>query len=167
MGKLHDLIVNTDRYKASLNQFFLDMTSWKKFTPGVPLTWERVQFGIATRDDVPQTRGLYVFTLESGVAGLPQHGYILYVGITGNTSAATLRSRYAQYLRHLANEDGRPLVYYMLAKWSENLIFNFVPVPDTTVDLAAIEKSLLDSVMPPVNTADFDADILAMKKAAF
>jgi hypothetical protein len=55
----------------------------------------------------------------------------------------------------------------MLAKWSENLIFNFVPVPDTTIDLAAIEKSLLDSVMPPVNTADFDADILAMKKAAF
>lgn len=167
MGKYHDLVANTDRYKASLNQFFLDMPSWRRFSPTVSLTWERVQFGVGTRDDVPQTRGLYLFTLESGVTGLPQHGYILYVGITGNTSAATLRSRYAQYLRHLINEDGRPLVYYMLAKWSENLIFNYVPVPDTTVDLAAIEKSLLDSVMPPVNTADFDGDILAIKKAAF
>lgn len=167
MGKFHDLVAQSDRYKAALHEFFLDLASWKKFTPGIPLTWERVQFGIGARDDVPQTRGIYVFTLESGVAGLPQHGYILYVGITGNTSAASLRSRYSQYLRNLANEDGRPLICYMLTKWSENLVFNFVPLPDATIDLAAIEKSLINSVMPPVNTADFDADILAKKKAAF
>ena len=167
MGKFHDLVANTERYKAAMQSFFLDITSWKTFVPDIPLAWERVQFGIGTRDDVPQMRGIYVFTLESGVPGLPTHGYILYAGITGNTSAANLRSRYSQYLRNLANEDGRPLVFYMLSKWTESLIFNFVPVPDPTVDLAVIEKSLLNAVRPPVNSADFDAEILSMKKAAF
>ena len=167
MGKFHDLIDRAQRYKGALHSFFLDLTSWKKFDAGMTLNWQRVKFGPGTRNDVPEERGIYAFTLEVGANNLPSHGYIMYVGITGNKSSANLRGRYSQYLRNLTNEDGRPKVCYMLLNWRDDLIFNFVPIPDKAVDLLAIERSFINSVMPPVNSADFEADIAAPKKAAF
>jgi len=161
-----DLVKKSDAYKAGLSRFFLDVPSWRKFDPGMTLSWQRVSFGDGTKSDVPTERGLYLFTLEVDGLGLPSHGYILYFGITGNKSAANLRKRFAQYLRERDSEKGRPRVVYMLNKWRDELMFNFVPLPDTTIDLSKIEKSFLNSVMPPVNSADFDAEIAAPIKAS-
>jgi hypothetical protein len=116
---------------------------------------------------VPEERGLYVFTLEVENLGLPSHGYILYVGITGNTSPANLRKRYGQYLLEAKKGSGRPRVVFMLNEWKNDLFFNFVPVSDTSVDLAVIEKSFINSVVPPINATDFDAEIGPAKKASF
>lgn len=167
MGKHHDLVDFTKRYKGDLHEFFLDVASWRKFTSSHPLVWQRVKFEDASRDGVPTERGIYVFTMEVGGLGLPAHGYILYVGITGDEGNATLRSRYGQYLRNLVNEDGRPAVVYMLMNWSDDLYFNYVPIPDKAVDLAQIERSFINSVIPPVNKRDFDAEIAAGKAATF
>jgi hypothetical protein len=167
MGKFHDLVERTNRYKAALHEFFLDFESWRKFTCATPLHWQRIKFWPNAKDDVPEQRGLYVFTIEAEGNQLPQHGYILYVGITGNTSAANLRGRYAQYVRHLLNEDGRPRVFEMLFRWRDDLFFNFVPIADVAVDLAEIERSFLSAVRPPVNIADFDAEIGDPRKANF
>jgi hypothetical protein len=167
MGKHHDLVNFTKRYKAEKHSFFMDVASWKKFSSPVPLNWSRVPFGELTRDQVPQIRGLYVFTIEVVGIELPTHGYILYVGETGNTGDATLRSRYGQYLRNRANEDGRPAVFYMMDNWRDNLFFNFVAVPDGQVDVKAIQNSFIDALIPPVNKRDMDAQIMAGKAADF
>lgn len=167
MGKFHDLIDRADSYQAALRGFFLDVESWRKFSASVPLQWQRVKFWPGAKENIPEQRGIYVFTIEAEGLGLPPHGYILYVGITGNTSAANLRKRYSQYVRNLINEDGRPKVFAMLKRWRDELIFYFVPIPETTVDLTQIEKSFINSVRPPVNEADFDADIADAKKATF
>jgi hypothetical protein len=167
MGKFHDLIARRDRYAAGMHGFFLDIESWRKFTSATALHWQRIKFWPSAKDNVPEERGLYVFTIEAEGLQLPRHGYILYVGITGNTSAANLRKRYAQYVRNLINEDGRPRVFLMLSKWRDDLVFNFVPIPDTTVDLAVIERSFINSVNPPVNSADFEAEIGDPMKADF
>jgi hypothetical protein len=166
-GKFHDLLDRTDSYKAGEHGFFLDVGSWRKFTSSAALTWQRVKFWPSAKASIPTERGIYVFTIEVEGLSLPPHGYILYIGITGNTSAANLRTRYGQYLRNLIKEDGRPRVFYMLKRWRDDLVFNFVPVADTAVDLAEIEKSFINAVRPPVNEADFDADIADPKKAKF
>jgi hypothetical protein len=167
MSAAFDLVQRADQYKAGLYEFFLDPSSWRKFDPGIVLNWQRVKFDASSKSAIPQERGLYIFTLEVENLGLPGHGYILYVGITGNTSQANLQKRYAQYLREANEARGRPKVVYMLNKWAGELTFNFMPVPDTSVDLAKIEKSFLNSIMPPVNSSDFDAEIAAAKKAVF
>jgi len=167
MGKFHDLIDRRDRYIAGLHGFFLDIRSWRNFVSATPLQWQRIKFWPSAKDNVPEQRGLYVFTVEAEGLQLPTHGYILYVGIAGNTSAANLRKRYAQYVRNLVNEDGRPRVFLMLSKWRDDLFFNFVPITDVAVDLAEIERSFLNAVRPPVNIADFDADIGDPRKADF
>ena len=167
MGKHHDLVNFTKRFKAEKHSFYMDVASWKKFASPIPLNWTSVPFGEASRSQVPQVRGLYVFTVEAPGISLPQHGYILYVGETGNTSNATLRSRYGQYLADLRTEDGRPAVFYMLSNWEKDLIFNFVAVPDTAIDVKAIQDSFIDAVIPPINKKDMKASIRAGKAAEF
>jgi len=167
MGKFHNLVNFTKRYKAEKHSFYMDVASWKKFTSPIALNWTRIAFGEATRTQVPTVRGLYVFTVVAPTLGLPEHGYILYVGETGNTGGATLRFRYGQYLANLNNEDGRPAVFYMMDNWKDDLFFNFVPVPDATIDVKAIQNSFIDALIPPVNKRDIDAKIAAGKAADF
>ena len=167
MGKHHDLVDFTKRFKAEKHSFFMKVASWKTFSSPIPLNWTRVQFGEATRPQIPQVRGIYVFTVEVPNTGLPQHGYILYVGETGNTSKATLRSRYGAYLSDLRKEEGRPAVFYMLKNWENDLFFNFVEVPDTAIDVKAIQDSFIDALIPPINKKDMTAKIRAGKAADF
>lgn len=166
-GRHRDLVTNAERYKSALHEFFLDTPSWRKFAPSIPLTWQKVKFGESSKPHIPEERGIYAFTMEVAAANLPAHGYIMYMGITGDISAANLRKRFAQYLLDLKNEDGRPKVFYMLQQWSNELFFNFVPIPDVAVSLSDIERSFLNAVAPPINERDFDGDLSAARKATF
>jgi hypothetical protein len=143
------------------------MKSWKKFKTTAKLDWRKTRFGVAGLTSIPHERGIYAFTLELAPGELPHHGYILYVGITGDESDANLYKRYNQYLLNMKNEDGRPAVFYMMKNWKGHLFFNFVPIPNRSVDLAKMERAFINSVMPPVNKRDFDAEIGAAKAAAF
>lgn len=166
-GKHHDLVNFTKRYKAEKHEFYMDLAQWRRFNSRVNLPWQKVRFGEAHRASVPKDRGVYIFTVELAPTKLPSHGYIMYVGITGDDSEADLYKRYCQYLRHLKNQDGRPAVYYMLANWAEDLFFNYVALPNTAVDLRKIEKSIINAIIPPVNKRDLDAEITSAKAAAF
>jgi hypothetical protein len=164
----HDLVKLTKKYKGDLHEFFLDMKSWNGFKTNVKLAWNRVDFKPASQASVPKVRGIYVFSLENNRVKLPPHGYILYVGITGDgTSAATLNSRFAQYIRHQTTRAGRPAVTYMLDNWAEDLAFYFSPVSNTKVSLAKIETRFIDAIIPPINKRDMSAEITAVKAAAF
>jgi len=85
-------------------------------------------------------------------AKLPPHGYILYVGITGNTSNSNLQTRYRQYLHDLRSENGRPAIVYMLKNWPKDWFFNFVALLNRNGDLAKLEKALISCIMPPVGS---------------
>jgi hypothetical protein len=166
-GKHHDLVDSAKKYKGDLHEFFLNMKSWRKFKTRFRLDWQKARFGQGSLALIPKERGIYAFTVELSSAKLPAHGYILYVGITGDNSQANLYKRYSQYLMDFKNENGRPAVVYMLKNWSGDLFFNFVALPNKSVDLAKIETAFINSVMPPVNQTDFSAKIRAAKRAAF
>ncbi len=167
MGIHSDLVNQTKRYKGDLHEFSLSMAQWRKFKTRYKLDWQKTRFEEANHVHIPKERGIYAFTVELSPGKLPHHGYILYIGITGDTSAATLNSRYRQYVANLKKEDGRPAVFFMLKNWSGDLFFNYVPLARSSVDLAKIEKSLLSAVIPPVNKRDIEATITAAKAAAF
>jgi hypothetical protein len=167
-GKHHDLVNLTKRFKGDSHEFFLSLNRWRKFKSTHTFTWSKERFRAASKTKIPQERGLYIFTVELSPSPLPQHGYIMYAGITGDTSDnRNLRLRFCDYLRQLKNEDGRPAVFYMLKNWSKDLFFNFVPLPDKTVDLALLEQELLKAIIPPINIRDLGAEITSIKKAKF
>lgn len=166
-GKHHDLVNFTKKYKGNLYSFFLDMRSWRRFRTRYNLAWQKLRFCDVSHPSIPKERGIYAFTLELSPSKLPMHGYILYIGITGDDSNANLYKRYAQYLLQLKNENGRPAVFTMLHDWADDLFFNFVPLSDKKIDLAKLETDLLNALIPPVNKRDMDATITAVKAAAF
>lgn len=166
-GKHHDLVNFTKKYKGESHSFYLNMKNWRKFKSRYNLMWEKVKFAPSNRSAIPKERGIYAFVLELSPTKLPPHGYILYVGITGDDSNSNLYKRYGQYLLAHRNQDGRPAVYYMMDNWSEELFFHFVPLPNINIDLAKMERAFINAVLPPVNKRDIDAKITSAKAAVF
>lgn len=83
------------------------------------MAWTRFRFTKGNRTFIPKERGIYVFTVALDPAPLPDHGYILYMGITGDDSESNLYKRYSQYL----GTQKRPRVYNMLERWEGDLFF--------------------------------------------
>ena len=168
LGKYHDLVNMTKKYKGDAHEFFMDLTSWRQFKSPHKLDWKRVPFKPESRELVPKEPGIYVFTTELLNSALPPHGYILYVGITGDgESKSNLRVRYGQYENKLKNDDGRTAVFYMMDNWRDDLVFNYVPIPDDGIDLGQIEADFINAVMPPVNKRDFETTKAAVRQSAF
>lgn len=163
-----DLVAHTKKYKGNLHGFFLDMKSWSKFRTSAKLNWQRVDFTPSNQCVIPRMRGIYVFSAESRTPKLPPHGYILYLGLTGDeASDSNLYRRYGEYVRQQARKTGRPAVTYMLDNWSDHLTFYFCPIKNPNVSLAQIETRFLNAVIPPINKRDMDAAIISVQAAAF
>src|SRR3982074_2233001 len=105
-AKHPDLVNFTKKYKGEVHSFYLNMKDWRKFRSKYKLDWKKIRFMESNQSQVPEERGIYAFTLELSPTKLPPHGYILYVGITGNKSGSNLNIRYRQYVGHLRNRDG-------------------------------------------------------------
>lgn len=166
-GKYHDIVDSVRDFKLYNDNFYVDMKRWKTFQSSVKLDWKRIRFEQANRVKIPKERGIYAFTLLLDSTDLPIHGYILYMGITGDDSGADLHSRYGQYLADARRMNKRPKVCAMLDKWKGDLFFNFVPIPNKRVSLSKLERSFLSAVVPPVNEADIDAKVSGTRKAAW
>ncbi len=159
----NDLLANTDHHKANLWSVYLDLMKWREFQATCPMTWTRFRFTSGNRPLIPKERGIYVFTVALDPAPLPEHGYILYMGITGDDSGSNLYKRYGQYL----GLQKRPRVYNMLERWKGDLFFSFVPIPDKRMSLSKIETAFLSAIRPPVNDRDFEASVSHARRAAF
>jgi hypothetical protein len=143
--------------------FILSPRQWRTEKLDVKLDWAWVRFTEKNVDSVPDTRGLYAFIVEHHPSNFPPHGYIMYVGITGDTSDdRSLRLRFRDYLRERNN--GRSKVVVMLNQFKKNLFFHFAPVPDKSQSLEQIETALLSAIIPPCNES-FDATIRQAIKA--
>ncbi len=154
LAAVHDL-------KAWRRDFFLHPQLWKSVAPLPPLKWRPVRFSPANHAVVPKSRGVYAFVVQHDNVSFPPHGYVMYIGIVGDTSAArTLHARYREYLkeRELKVTAPRPKVYILLQEYMNDLVFYFAEVKDTTIDLSVIEDSLLDVLIPPCNET-FSANI--------
>lgn len=165
--KPHDLVRATKQFKGNLYGLSLDMESWRAFKNAHPLTWSKTPFHQANKAHVPKERGIYVFSLEVTDCNLPDHSYILYVGIAGLKPDANLHKRFGQYLLEPKKKKGRPKVIFMLENWKDSLVFNFAHVQDKRVSLKKLEQAFLDAVLPPINVTDFSGEIVRIRKAAF
>ena len=130
------------------------------------LEWEEVKFSNDYKDDIPDERGLYAFTIHSSKTGLPMHGYIMYIGISGDNSSATLKKRFYNYLNDQQSITlKRPKVREMLIRWKKVLYFQFTVVPDLSTDLHDLEQRLNDTFQSPCVTNDFTAEVRSARRA--
>ena len=164
------MLVDFDRNLRDLNHFqqgvILMPERWRSFQPASPLEWRSVRFAAANRQAVPDQRGIYAFVVQFQDHAalpwtLPQHGYVMYIGITGHVGVErTLRARYGDYLRDQRRAK-RIQIWSMLNKWRNDLFFHYAAVDDA-FDLGAAETAINDAIIPPYVTNDFSAEVRAL-----
>lgn len=144
--------------KSHKLEFCLRPASWRSFRVPPVLRWKEVKFEPASRTLIPQSRGVYAFIAQPEGPGLPPHGYLMYVGITGDATSRTLRTRYGDYLVE-QKVLKRANIHFMLKNWAGHLRFSFAPVLDRRYSLRSLEKKLCDALIPPFNSNDFSAEL--------
>jgi excinuclease UvrABC nuclease subunit len=112
---------------------------------------------------VPRSRGVYAFLVAFLSDGFPPHGYLMYVGETGDDNQQHLRSRFRSYFLEMGQES-RP-IHYILRKYEKYLYFHFSAVADRRRNLKKLEAALCDALIPPYNVRDFSAEIRNAKPA--
>lgn len=147
--------------------FRLDPANMAALALPVALQWQQIPFREENADGIVEQPGIYAFAIAHGQAGLPPHGYILYIGEVGAKSGPTrtLRARFKDYVREKARGK-RPQVAYFLNTWETCLVFHFASLDPNTVDLFDVERRLNDAMIPPYSRGDFSADIRQMKRLA-
>jgi len=129
------------------------------------LAWQSVKFLAKEKAGVPEEPGLYAFVVKMPFAGLPPHGWVMYIGQTGHgDSDATLRGRFGQYLRDKRGPK-RPSIFYMLNAWDGHLEFFYTPLPHRKAELEDLETQLLGAFRPPFTDRTYPAAYMSPRHA--
>jgi hypothetical protein len=129
------------------------------------LAWQSVKFAPTAKKSVPEEPGLYAFVVRVPYDGLPLHGWVMYIGQTGDSSSgATLRGRFGQYLRD-KKVPKRPPIFYMLNAWDGCLDFYYTPLPNRKAELVKLETQLLGAFRPPFTDRTYPASYMSPRHA--
>lgn len=160
----HDFVRKVDALKADLQSFLLSPVRWRTSRVTRPLKWTFLTFSSANRTAVPKAAGVYAFVVRHVNSHFPDHGFIMYIGITGaNGNGRTLHDRYGDYLQE-KKKDKRAKVHYMLNKYADDIYFAY-SATRPAIDLIKLELDLNDAIIPPVVVKDFTAEIRQYVKA--
>lgn len=160
---MYDIVPHVrGRRKRSLADYHvkrmvLSPFQWAACRLPVNLQWQAVRFTRGNRQQVPtNSRGVYTFLVQPGIADHPCCSYLLYVG---QTEGQNFRTRYSQYLREkrAGDQSARPHVTEMLQKWDGFLWFCYAAVNQNNL-IEDIEDALLTAYLPPTNK-DFPARV--------
>jgi len=152
--------------KKLLNvSFTIDSKSWANADITPPFHWDSVEFNEANAKDVPTEPGLYAFVLRLPYAGLPSHGWVMYIGESGHgKSKHNLHKRFLNYLAE-QKQYKRTSTYFMLNAWKNQLLFFYTELPSRKHELKNLETKLLDAFRPPYSRGGYSATLFAPQAA--
>jgi hypothetical protein len=166
MKKYHDLAAHKaeqSEFGYHAQTFYLWPKQLTKLALPTALQWSSIRFAPGNASQIVTKPGVYAFVIQHNDTNLPPHGYVAYIGETGEEGTLrTLRDRYRDYVRD-RQWPKRERIYEMLNKWESCLFFHFAPVDVPLVDLLDIEQRLNDAIIPPYNKRDFSPSIKRMK----
>jgi len=114
----------------------------------VSLDWQKCKFVSASKGLIPDSHGVYCFSilLENP---LPSEIHVpLYIG---KAAPGYLSERFNDYLKERKNPKGRTKLVIALNKYKNKIIFWWATLPRIYVD--TIEEHLLGCYYPPCNTS--------------
>ena len=138
--------------------FLMWKTQWDNYPDPIPLNWECVKFEKDNRNQIPSGKGIYAFFVEPRIANFPSHGYLMYIGQTGQDSNHNLRKRFSNYLSKSEGKKRRR-IKFMLNTWESYLYFYYAEVDPDKINLKQLERILLDTFTPPFVKRGFSGKI--------
>ncbi len=128
-------------------------------------TWEEAKFLDLDNNIHPSMHnlpinkgGIYVFIAKPNI--IPNtHMYIMYIGRALNTQTQNLRKRCGEYYA-----EKRPKIKRMIESWGKYLYIRYLPLEDNS-QIEALERELINRILPPFNDAIPDMEIRDAVKA--
>lgn len=160
----YDLVDLGKELTSYVQSFCLSPSQWQLYGRADGLQWTTIQFTEANRQLVPQSAGLYAFSISPAVSDIFEHHYLMYIGQAGFNSANTLYKRYQDYITP-SKVARRPKILRMKELWPDNICYSYTVVDVATTNLKDIETELNDALIPPCVTGDFSTEIRRAKKA--
>lgn len=154
---------------SSRIHFILSPELWGCFDSAlctlINCTWEEVKFLDSNEDmhpsmdNLPTNKGgIYAFVAKPNI--IPNtHMYIMYIGRALNTPSQNLRKRCGEYYT-----EKRPKIKRMIESWGQYLYIRYLPLDDNST-IEALEKELINKILPPFNDSIPDVDIRDAVKA--
>ena len=105
-------------------KFLLWREQWDKYHSSISLNWKCVKFERENRTQIPNSKGIYAFFVEPRIADFPSHGYLMYIGESGQDSNRNLRERFTDYFSEKKGVN-RATIEYMLNLWAGYLYFYY------------------------------------------
>ncbi len=144
----HDLLDRVKDAKMYQTNFLIWKEQWDAYHDLIPLNWKCVKFEASNRNQIPTKTGIYAFFVEPRIAGFPSHGYLMYIGETGQDSHHHLQKRFDDYLQD-QKRTKRVHIHLMLNLWDSYLYFYYVEIDSNQINLKTLEQTLLDTFTPP------------------
>lgn len=149
--------------KAHVRRFLLYPPFWKDSSKHIlqNINWRRVKFTAANVHRVPTCNGIYCFVM---MPPKPNNfwntRYLFYIG---RAASVSLRSRYKSYLDEksgigIGGQKARIKIEEMLNDFDGYMYFYYAELTDFN-EIAEVEKKLLNTYMPYVNTSIPEAKI--------
>jgi len=143
------------------NSFRMYPPLWQTFNSvGVSLKsslWKEVKYLNKKGDDfskgvknLPNDKGgIYMYIIKSPV--LPGiTNYLVYIGRAQLTDHHSLRIRCKKYLSEYSRDAQRPKITKMIRYYKEFLYLRYIIIDDNA-KIQALEKTLINSLLPPFN----------------
>ena len=141
--------------------FLMWTTQWDNYPNPIALNWKCVKFEKGNKNQIPSEKGIYAFFVEPRIANFPSHGYLMYIGQTGQDSNHNLRKRFGNYINKGEGKKRRG-IKFMLNTWKSYLYFYYVEVDPDQINLEQLEQILLDTFIPPFVKRGFSVKIKAV-----
>ena len=172
----YDLTTHPASTRIYKQDFLLLTEQWDTYIePTIPLNWKCVKFERDNVNQIPTKKGIYAFFVEPRITHFPSHGYLMYIGQAGYNSNRNLQKRFRDYLndqkipgkeRAHFKSPNRERIHFMLTAWADYLYFYYAEIDPTQIDLAQLERKLLDTFIPPFSEGGYSAEIGKIKKVA-
>ncbi len=138
------------KLKIHIRKFLLYPKYWKDNNNhyNYNLKWKSIKFNRRNLKRLPAEKGIYCFVVVPTYPNLFQIKYLFYVGKT----VRTLKERFQEYLNDQdGNRKPRPKIYEMLTLYKDCLYFYYSTI-SSNLQIDEVEKKLLNSFVPHINT---------------
>lgn len=160
MVDVQDIIREQDELKSHSIEFVLWPRQWLRHKDNQDYQWYTYKLAIDNLSQIPNDSGIYTLIIQPAIFAHPACSYLMYVGQT-----ISLNRRFKQYLTSEKRATGRPKIYRMLNRYTDNLWFCYTPIP--SADLDSIEDRFVAAFVPPCNSDNRLPAELRHAKGAF
>lgn len=136
----------------NIKTFVLNLQSWKEVRTDLGVLFrngQRFKFDEHIQEQLPKTKGIYMFFVEPKFPFQPEVRYLMYVGKVTGTN--TFQNRFYDYVSGIGCHNQRRNIQLLTNLWPNKTWVYVYELELSDDEIENIEDNLIDNIIPPMN----------------